>query len=116
MSNRLLSVVLGKALGVLTETKLLSATCCFRDNTPDCGDQHKSGMGLPSLEAEDIDKRAYLVPRMMDTAKRAVGLAPQSLRAHFALFFAYAPRASLSGCVSKLGRSRRSTRTMWKAS
>ena len=35
-------------------------------------------MGLPSLEAEDIDKRAYLVPRMMDTAKRAVGLAPQS--------------------------------------
>ena len=34
MSNRLLSVVLGKALGVLTETKLLSATCCFRDNTP----------------------------------------------------------------------------------
>jgi hypothetical protein len=37
-----------------------------------------TNLGLPSLEAEDIDKRAYLVPRMMDTAKRAVGLAPQS--------------------------------------
>ena len=52
-------------------------------------DQHKSGMGLPSPEAEDIDKRAYLVQRMMDTARRAVELAPQSLRAHLALFFAY---------------------------
>ena len=52
-------------------------------------DQHKSGMGLPSPEAQDIDRRAYLVPRMMDAAKRAVELAPQSLRAHFALFFAY---------------------------
>jgi adenylate cyclase len=46
-------------------------------------------MGLPSPEAEDIDKRAYLVQRMMDTARRAVELAPQSLRAHLALFFAY---------------------------
>ena len=46
-------------------------------------------MGLPSPEAEDTDKRAYLVQRMMDTAKRAVELAPQSLRAHLALFFAY---------------------------
>jgi adenylate cyclase len=52
-------------------------------------DQHKSGMGLPSPEAQDIDRRAYLVPRMMDAAKRAVELAPQSLRAHLALFFAY---------------------------
>jgi adenylate cyclase len=51
-------------------------------------DQHKSGMGLPSPEAEDIDKRAYLVPKMMDTARRAVELAPQSLRAHLALFLA----------------------------
>jgi adenylate cyclase len=52
-------------------------------------DQRVSGIGLPSPEAEDIDKRAYLVPRMMDTAKRAVGLSPQCLRAHLALFFAY---------------------------
>ena len=52
-------------------------------------DQRLSGIGLPSPEAEDIDKRGYLVPRMMDRAKRAVELAPQSPRAHLALFSAY---------------------------
>jgi adenylate cyclase len=52
-------------------------------------DQRQSGIGLPASEAKDIDKRAYLVPRMMDAARRAVELAPQSLRAHYALFFAY---------------------------
>jgi hypothetical protein len=51
------------------------------------GSQHETPPRLPSLEAEDIDKRAYLVPRMMETTKRVVGLASQSLRAHFAFFF-----------------------------
>jgi TolB-like protein len=52
-------------------------------------DQHLNGIGLSSPEAEDIDKRGYLVPRMMDAAKRAVELAPQSLQTHLSLFFAY---------------------------
>jgi adenylate cyclase len=47
------------------------------------------GTGLPSPDAEDIDKRAYLGPRSVEAANRAVELAPESASAHLALFRAY---------------------------
>jgi TolB-like protein/class 3 adenylate cyclase/tetratricopeptide (TPR) repeat protein len=51
--------------------------------------QRYFGAGLPSPEAEDSDKRAYLVPRAMEAASRAVELARQSANAHLSLFYAY---------------------------
>jgi adenylate cyclase len=47
------------------------------------------GIGLGSPEADDIDKRAYLVPRIVEAANRAVELAPQRASAHLSLFYAY---------------------------
>jgi TolB-like protein/class 3 adenylate cyclase len=47
------------------------------------------GLGLPASEAEDIDKRAYLVPRVAEAGQRAVDLAPNKAWAHMALFGAY---------------------------
>jgi adenylate cyclase len=47
------------------------------------------GTGLPSPEAQDIDKRSYLVVRVMEAANRSVELAPQSASAHWSLFLAY---------------------------
>jgi adenylate cyclase len=44
------------------------------------------GTGLASPEADDIDKRAYLVGRMVDAANRAIEFAPQSALAHLSLF------------------------------
>ena len=51
--------------------------------------QRLLGMGLPSPEAENIDQRAYLLPRIIETSNRAVELAPQSAPAHMSLFTAY---------------------------
>jgi len=51
--------------------------------------QHVLGMGLASPEAEHIDQRAYLVPRIVEAGNRAVELAPQSASAHLSLFTAY---------------------------
>jgi adenylate cyclase len=51
--------------------------------------QRYFGSGLPSPEAEDSDKRAYLLPRAMEAANRAVELARPSASAHLALFGAY---------------------------
>jgi adenylate cyclase len=53
------------------------------------GVQRLFGTGLPSPEAEDSDKRAYLVPRAFEAANRAVELARQSASAHMSLFAAY---------------------------
>jgi adenylate cyclase len=47
------------------------------------------GTGLPSPDAEDLDKRAYLAPRAVEAANRAVELAPESASTHLALFRAY---------------------------
>ncbi len=47
------------------------------------------GTGLASPDAEDIDKRTYLIPRLVEAANRAVDLAPESGAAHLALFEAY---------------------------
>jgi TolB-like protein/Tfp pilus assembly protein PilF len=47
------------------------------------------GTGLPSPEADDIDKRAYLIPRVAEAANRAVELAPESASAHLAVFWSY---------------------------
>jgi adenylate cyclase len=47
------------------------------------------GTGLNGSEADDIEKRAYLVNRAMEAANRGVDLTPQSAFAHFALFQAY---------------------------
>jgi adenylate cyclase len=47
------------------------------------------GTGLPSPDAEDIDKRVYLIPLGVQAANRAVELAPESASAHLALFRAY---------------------------
>jgi adenylate cyclase len=47
------------------------------------------GTGLAQPEADDIDKRAYLIPRIVEAGNRAVELAPESAAAHFALAFAY---------------------------
>jgi tetratricopeptide (TPR) repeat protein len=51
--------------------------------------QRYFGTGLPSPEAEDSDKRAYLVPRVIEAANRAIELARQSASAHLSLFSAY---------------------------
>jgi adenylate cyclase len=51
--------------------------------------QRYYGTGLPPPEAQDIDKRAYLVPRVVEAANRAVELARQSATAHVTLFAAY---------------------------
>lgn len=47
------------------------------------------GTGLASPDADDIDKRAYLIPRIMEAGNRAVDLAPESASAHVGLFEAY---------------------------
>jgi tetratricopeptide (TPR) repeat protein len=47
------------------------------------------GTGLASPDADDMDKRAYLVRRVVEAANRAVELAPESAAAHFALQRAY---------------------------
>jgi adenylate cyclase len=47
------------------------------------------GTALASPEADDIDKRAYLIPRVVDAANRAVELAPESASAHLAMFWSY---------------------------
>jgi adenylate cyclase len=47
------------------------------------------GVGLASTDADDIDKRAYLIPRAVEAANRAVELAPESALAHLSLFRAY---------------------------
>ncbi len=47
------------------------------------------GTGLASPETDDIDKRAYLIPRVVEAANRAVELAPENATAHLALFRAY---------------------------
>jgi tetratricopeptide (TPR) repeat protein len=51
--------------------------------------QYKLGLGLASPEAEHIDQRAYLVPRIIEAGNRAVELAPQSASAHLSLFHTY---------------------------
>jgi class 3 adenylate cyclase/TolB-like protein len=51
--------------------------------------QRQSGAGLDGAEASDIEKRAYLVNRVVETASRGVDFAPDSTFAHFALFNAY---------------------------
>jgi adenylate cyclase len=47
------------------------------------------GTGLASPDADDIDKRAYLIPRAVEAANRAVEIAPESALAHLSLFRAY---------------------------
>jgi adenylate cyclase len=47
------------------------------------------GTGLEPPDADDIDKRAYLIPRIVEAGNRAVELAPESASAHFALASAY---------------------------
>jgi hypothetical protein len=37
------------------------------------------GVGLELPESDDIDKRSYLVPRVVEAANRAVELDPQSV-------------------------------------
>jgi adenylate cyclase len=51
--------------------------------------QRQWGTGLASPEADDIDKRAYLIPRIVEAASRAVELAPNSASTHLSLFRAY---------------------------
>jgi adenylate cyclase len=47
------------------------------------------GVGLELPESGDIDKRSYLVPRVVEAANRAVELDPQSVPARLSLFRAY---------------------------
>jgi adenylate cyclase len=47
------------------------------------------GTALASPDADDIDKRAYLIPRIVEAGNRAVDLAPESASAHVGLFEAY---------------------------
>ena len=47
------------------------------------------GTGLASPDTDDYDKRAYLIPRIVEAGNRAVELAPSSAQAHLALFTAY---------------------------
>lgn len=47
------------------------------------------GFGLNGSEADDIEKRAYLVNRAVEAANRGIALTPESAFAHFALFQAY---------------------------
>jgi adenylate cyclase len=51
--------------------------------------QRYYGVGLNPPEADDIDKRAYLIPNIIDAGNRAVELAADSASAHLALFQAY---------------------------
>jgi class 3 adenylate cyclase/TolB-like protein/Tfp pilus assembly protein PilF len=51
--------------------------------------QRYYGVGLDSPGADDIDKRAYLVPRIIEAGNKAVELAPGNAEAHLALFQAY---------------------------
>jgi adenylate cyclase len=51
--------------------------------------QRTWGTGLEGAEADYVEKRAYLVNRVVETANRGVDLAPESAFAHFALFIAY---------------------------
>jgi tetratricopeptide (TPR) repeat protein len=51
--------------------------------------QRAWGVGLDPPDADDIDKRAHLVPRVVEAANKAVELAPRSAEAHLALFDAY---------------------------
>mgnify|MGYP000849621950 CR=1 FL=1 len=47
------------------------------------------GHGLPAEEAASVDKRAYLIPKVIENASRAVELAPADAFAHKALAQAY---------------------------
>lgn len=47
------------------------------------------GTGLVAPDADNIYKRAYLIPRAVEAANRAVELAPESALAHLSLFRAY---------------------------
>jgi len=47
------------------------------------------GTGLNGPEADDVDKRAYLVDRVVEAGNRGVDLVPESAFAHTALFNAY---------------------------
>ena len=47
------------------------------------------GEGLPPAEAQDLEKRAYLVPLMLAAATRAVALAPNKSFSHRAMVNAY---------------------------
>ena len=51
--------------------------------------QRMWGTGLNGPEADDVDKRAYLVDRVVEAGNRGVDLAPESTFAHTALFNAY---------------------------
>ena len=51
--------------------------------------QRWSGIALAPPDADDIDKRAYLVPRIVEAGNRAVDLARDSASAHYSLFLAY---------------------------
>ena len=51
--------------------------------------QRMWGSGLDGPEADDVEKRAYLVNRAVEAANRGVDLAPESAWAHFAMFVAY---------------------------
>ena len=51
--------------------------------------QRQWGIGLDGPEADDIDKRAYLVSRTAEAANRGVDLAPASALAHYAMFMSY---------------------------
>jgi adenylate cyclase len=47
------------------------------------------GTALAPPDADDIDKRANLIPRIVEAGNRAVDLAPESASARLALFLAY---------------------------
>jgi adenylate cyclase len=47
------------------------------------------GTALAPPDADDIDKRANLIPRIVEAGNRAVDLAPESASAHLSLFMAY---------------------------
>jgi adenylate cyclase len=47
------------------------------------------GTGLTPPDSDDLDNRAYLVPRIVEAGNHAVELAPESASAHLALFLAY---------------------------
>jgi adenylate cyclase len=46
-------------------------------------------VSLGLAEADDVDKRAYLLPRIVEAANRAAEPNPRSISAHLSLFFAY---------------------------
>ncbi|HKM82822.1 MAG TPA: hypothetical protein VJY15_17905 [Candidatus Acidoferrum sp.] len=57
--------------------------------------QRQFAVGLDPPEADDIDKRAYLVGLTMAAATRAVELAPEDPTAHRALAIAFWPSCQL---------------------